>query len=116
MLSTLLTSGCIYVADVQQGNIIDRKELDQLKTGMTKKQVKFLLGSPLIQDAFHEDRWDYVYTLREGDNDFIEKRRLTLFFKGTKLNKIDNRGYPNPKPKAKEYSAPPTLQGHQGHH
>lgn len=102
ILSSLMIGGCVYVADVQQGNVIDKKELDQLKMGMTKKQVKFLLGSPTIQDVFHQDRWDYVYTLREGDNTFIEKRRLTLLFKGNTLKKIDNRGYPNPKPKPKE--------------
>lgn len=102
ILFTLNAGGCVYVADVQQGNVIDKKEFDQLKTGMTKKQVKFLLGSPIIKDAFHQDRWDYVYSLREGDNDYIEKRRLMLLFKGNTLKKIDNRGYPNPKPKAKE--------------
>ncbi len=97
VLSILLTTGCVYVADVQQGNVIEKKELDQLKTGMTKKQVKFLLGSPIIQDPFHHDRWDYVYTFREGDNSDIEKRSLTLLFKGNILKKITNRGYPNPK-------------------
>jgi len=99
IVSTLITGGCIYVADIQQGNVIEKKELDQLKTGMTKKQVKFLLGTPIIQDAFHQDRWDYVYTLREGDNTYVEKRRLMLLFKGNTLKKIDNRGFPNPNKK-----------------
>ena len=99
MLFTLVAGGCVYVADVQQGNVIDKKELDQLKTGMTKKQVKFLLGAPIIQDPFHQDRWDYAYTLREGNNDFIEKRRMALLFKGNTLIKIDNRGFPNPRKK-----------------
>jgi len=102
ILSSLVTTACVYVADVQQGNVIDKKELDQLKTGMTKKQVKFLLGSPIIQDSFHKNRWDYVYTLREGDNVQLEKRRLMLLFKGDTLTKIDNRGYPNPRPKKEE--------------
>ena len=102
LLCSLLTNGCVYVADVQQGNVIDKRELDQLKIGMTKKQIKFLLGTPIVQDIFHKDRWDYVYTLREGDNAYIEKRRLTLLFKGDTLKKIDNRGYPSPKPKRKE--------------
>ena len=92
----LLSTGCVYVADVQQGNVIDKKELDQLKVGMTKTQVQFLLGSPIIRDPFHQDRWDYVYTFRKGDDDFIEKRRMSLIFKGEKLSKIDNRGSPNP--------------------
>lgn len=102
ILTGLLLGGCVYVADVQQGNVIDKKELDQLKPGMTKKQVKFLLGSPIIQDAFHQDRWDYVYTFREGDSAYVEKRRLTLIFKGDTLKKFDNQGYPNPKPKPEE--------------
>lgn len=99
IISPLITGGCVYVADVQQGNVIEKKELDQLKTGMTKKQVKFLLGTPIIKDAFHQDRWDYVYTLREGDNTYVEKRRLMLLFKGNTLKKIDNRGFPNPRKK-----------------
>lgn len=92
----LQSTGCVYVADVQQGNVIDKKELDKLKTGMSKRQVRFLLGTPAIQDPFHKNRWDYVYTLRRGDDPDLEKRRLTLLFKGNKLKKIDNRAYPNP--------------------
>lgn len=102
LMASLATGGCVYVADVQQGNVIDKKELDQLRAGMTKKQVKFLLGAPIIQDPFHRDRWDYVYTLREGDNSYITKRRLTLLFKGDTLKTIENQGYPNPKPAPKE--------------
>lgn len=91
-------AGCVYVADVQQGNVIEQKELSQLKKGMTKQQVKFLLGAPIIRDPFHRDRWDYVYTLRKGDSAYIEKRRLTLVFDGETLKQIENHGYPNPKP------------------
>ena len=98
----LILAGCVYVADVQQGNIIEDKQLQQLKTGMTKEQVKFLLGSPIIKDAFHQDRWDYVYTLRLGNSSYIEKRRLTLAFKGNKLVNIDNQNYPNPKDEIKK--------------
>jgi outer membrane protein assembly factor BamE len=94
--TALTLTGCVYVADVQQGNVIDKKELDQLKLGMSKKQVKFLLGTPIVQDTFHQNRWDYIYTLRKGDNYILEKRRLTLLFKADKLSKIDNLGYPNP--------------------
>ena len=98
ILAGLSLAGCVYVADVQQGNVIDKKDLEQLKPGMSKKQVKFLLGTPIIQDTFHQDRWDYVYTLREGDSAYIEKRRLTLLFKGNILKGINNQDYPNPKP------------------
>lgn len=96
ILSMLSMTACVYVADVQQGNVIDKKVLDQLKVGMTKRQVKFLLGTPAIQDPFHKNRWDYVYTLRKGDNYILEQRRMSLLFKGDKLKKIDNRGFPNP--------------------
>lgn len=97
ILPLLMLYGCVYVADVQQGNIIEQKQLDQLKTGMSKKQVSFLLGSPIITDAFHKNEWDYVYTLRQGDSSYIEKRRLTLVFKGDKLISMVNDHYPNPK-------------------
>jgi outer membrane protein assembly factor BamE len=84
----------IYKLDVQQGNVIDNKMLMRLKPGMTKKQVRFVLGTPLIQDSFHQDRWDYVYKLMKNEK-LVEERHVVVYFKddqlfdikGEKLNK-----------------------------
>lgn len=84
----------VYRIAVQQGNIIDQKKVDQLKVGMTKRQVQFVMGSPLLNDAFHEDRWDYVYELRKGD-DTLRDRRFTLFFEGDKLVRYEGDYEPN---------------------
>lgn len=69
----------VYRINVQQGNIIDQKKLDQLKLGMSKRQVQFLLGTPLLVDTFNSERWDYLYSVRRGDRVLGEKR-FTVFF------------------------------------
>lgn len=68
-----------YRPDMQQGNLVTKEMVEQLHLGMTKLQVQFLLGVPLLRDMFHQDRWDYVYYLnpRFGQP---EHRRLTVFF------------------------------------
>ena len=57
-------SGCVYRANISQGNLIKQEDLDQVEVGMTRNQVRFLLGTPLIDDPFHQARWDYVYFIR----------------------------------------------------
>lgn len=78
--------------DIQQGNAIKSDDLKKLTVGMSKKQVLLLLGTPLIRDVFHDSRWDYVYTLK-GSNSNTKTMRLTLYFKASTLNKIDNVSY-----------------------
>ena len=68
-----------YRADVHQGNLVTSEMGLQLEKGMTDAQVQFLLGVPLVQDQFHEGRWDYVYYLQRGDGD-TQIRRLTVYF------------------------------------
>lgn len=78
--------------DIQQGNAIKAEYLDKLAVGMTRKQVTLLLGTPLIKDMFHPDRWDYVYSFKPGRKS-AKVMRLTLYFKADKLVKIDNINY-----------------------
>lgn len=78
--------------DVQQGNRIKPVTLKKLKTGMNRKQVLYVLGSPLLKDPFHEDRWDYIYYLKPG-NKAVKQSRVTLYFKKNKLVKIDDSEY-----------------------
>jgi outer membrane protein assembly factor BamE len=81
--------GCVrvYVPDVQQGNVITQEMVNQLKVGMNRRQVQFILGTPLIMDPFHQDRWDYYYSLKRGKK-YRAKRTLSLFFKGNELTEI----------------------------
>jgi len=74
-----------YRPDVHQGNIITKEMVEQLRQGMTREQVRFMLGTPLLTSEFHKDRWDYAYYLnpRKGE---VQNRRLTILFKDNKLD------------------------------
>lgn len=76
-----------YKLDVQQGNVVTSKMLLQLRPGMTKSQVRFIMGTPLIQDSFHGNRWDYVYQLREKGK-IVEQRRVILDFENELLKSV----------------------------
>jgi outer membrane protein assembly factor BamE len=76
-----------YRIDIQQGNVITQEMVAQLKPGLTKDQVKFILGSPLVADMFHTDRWDYVYMFKPGKGE-AQRRRLTVIFEDNKLAKL----------------------------
>lgn len=78
----------VYKMTVQQGNILTEEMVDNLTLGMTKRQVSFLLGTPLLTDFFHSDRWDYAYTIRRGHQP-MENRFLTLYFKDDALMRIE---------------------------
>jgi outer membrane protein assembly factor BamE len=84
-------SGCVYRVSVQQGNYLDKHETDQLATGMTKVQVRYLLGTPMVPSIFDNDRWDYLFYLKVGRQTPIQ-RQLTVYFKDDKVNKIDRHG------------------------
>ncbi len=74
----------VYRLNIDQGNIITQDMVNQLKPGMTRDQVKFVMGSPLIVDPFHADRWDYIYTLRKADGKRT-REQLTVLFKDDQL-------------------------------
>jgi len=73
-----------YKIDIQQGNAITQEMLDKLKPGMTPAQVRFILGSPLVEDPFHPNRWDYVYRYQKAGK-LSEQRRVTVVFENGKL-------------------------------
>lgn len=87
-------SGCVYKMDIAQGNTIPPQVLAQLKMGMTQNQVRFLLGTPAIQDPYRPDQWHYVYFLKDDNGKRTEMREMTLFFTGNELTGI--RGTLNP--------------------
>jgi len=83
----VLLNACIYKIDVQQGNIVTQEMLDQLRPGMTKQQVRFIMGTPLLQSVFNQQRWDYYYSFKPGYGE-LEKRRITLAFEGDNLQSV----------------------------
>ena len=91
-LTLSLTACEPHRIDIQQGNKIEPETLAQLKVGMTRKQVLFLLGTPLLKDAFHQDRWDYIFYLKPG-NQPAKQSRVTLSFKNNQLAEIDDTAY-----------------------
>ena len=90
MLLAGLLSACfpgVYRLDIPQGNILDEEKIDQLEMGMTKRQVRYLLGTPLVVDSFNQDRWEYYYSykrykLRDSKEIFYEARLTLTFDKG----------------------------------
>ncbi|MDI3323089.1 outer membrane protein assembly factor BamE [Pontibacterium granulatum] len=69
----------MYKIDVQQGNVVTQEMVDQLRPGMTRSQVRYVLGTPLLTDTFHANRWDYVYTLQEGKGDYGRQTLMVIF-------------------------------------
>jgi outer membrane protein assembly factor BamE len=97
LLAAALTAGCIYRMDIQQGNLLDAEQVDQLEVGMTRSQVRFLLGTPMVADSFDAARWDYVYSLRRGHSRQVERRHLIVWFDGDRVARIEE---PLPLPRA----------------
>jgi outer membrane protein assembly factor BamE len=87
-MSLALASGCVYRAAISQGNLIKQEDLDQAEVGMTRNQIRFLLGTPMIDDPFHKDRWDYVYYLKVGRQDAGFKRWVSIFFVDDRVSEI----------------------------
>ncbi|HEC26769.1 MAG TPA: outer membrane protein assembly factor BamE [Gammaproteobacteria bacterium] len=90
LLALLLLASCIktYKHDIQQGNIVDPDRLARLELGMSKNDVQALIGTSLLQDSFHPDRWDYYYSLRKARAKKTEQQLITLYFKDDKLSQI----------------------------
>ena len=85
-----------YRPDIQQGNFISQEMLAQLKPGQTREQVKFILGTPLLTDVFHADRWDYPFYLARGNGE-LTQARVTVYFKDDKVEKFDGGNLPTEK-------------------
>ena len=78
----------IHRLDIQQGNVVTQDMLARLEPGMTKRRVRFVLGTPLIADAFRTDRWDYVYTFKTGTNRAMQ-RTISVFFDNDRLTRLE---------------------------
>jgi outer membrane protein assembly factor BamE len=88
-LVAALVASCAYRIDIQQGNHLDEETVAQLAEGMTRKQVRFLLGTPMIEDPFHAQRWDYVYYLKPGRKRITAQSHLIVYFSGDTVTRIE---------------------------
>jgi outer membrane protein assembly factor BamE len=104
-----------YRPDIQQGNFVSQEMIDQVKVGQTRDQIMFILGTPLLTDMFHKDRWDYPFYLARGNGE-LTTSRVTLYFKDDKLERFEGGNLPSEReyiariagPSAvKEVKAPP---------
>jgi outer membrane protein assembly factor BamE len=81
--------GCVYVVDVQQGNKLDIKDVEQVQLGMTRSQVRYLLGSPVVGDPFHTERWDYIYYFLAGRAKQPDERWIIIYFDEDRVSGIE---------------------------
>jgi outer membrane protein assembly factor BamE len=83
-IASFILTSCVYKIDVEQGNIVTPEMVDQLEPNMNKRQVRYVLGTPLVVDTFHQDRWDYIYSVQPGGG-VREQKRLSVIFKDERL-------------------------------
>ena len=94
-----LAAGCVYRIDIQQGNVVVKDQLAKVKVGMSRPEVRQILGTPLLSDAFHANRWDYwFYNEKRGRE--LERNRITILFADDKVTRIDG-------------TAPVTIKGEE---
>lgn len=100
-------SGCVYRMDVQQGNYLDGKAVRQLKVGMTRSQVRYILGTPMVEDIFDRDRWDYIYYFKHGYWHRSVESRVIVYFHGGKVTRLALYNVPKGRPISPGRLAPP---------
>jgi len=114
----LLLAGCafpgVYRIDIPQGNVITQEMIDQLRPGLTKRQVTFILGTPLIRDTFDQDRWDYLYSFQPGGGERVQERVTVYFDENGELTRFDGDFEQTPEnlqfPQQAQSPAPSTAQ------
>lgn len=119
-VASLVLGGCAWLNDlpfvhkpeIQQGNVLDQDAINQLQPGMSKTQVRFIMGTPLLVDVFHQERWDYIYSMQIGHQP-REQKRLSIFFEDNRLASIKGdlqpEGGAKPRPKDVVISVPDGL-------
>jgi len=104
----LALQGCVYRMTIQQGNFLEERSVTQLQVGMTRSQVRYLLGTPMVPDAFDKDRWDYLYYLKKGRLKAPDQRHLIVYFQDDKVSRFDNQDA-RPMPPAEQRQTEPGV-------
>ena len=86
--------GCVYRPDIQQGNLLQTSDVDQVKPGMTRSQVRYILGTPMVSNPFDQQRWDYVYTFRRGRDRDVTRAHFIVRFDGDKVSSVETPDLP----------------------
>jgi outer membrane protein assembly factor BamE len=122
-LVIVFAAGCAYAPPIRQGNFIDQDSVAKVKKGMTKAQVRFALGTPLLNDPFHAHRWDYVYYFQPNNGEAILRKHVVIYFANNKVSRIVKHGLNKPHketapvkipPDTKLPSGPPPKKARQG--
>lgn len=86
----LVASGCVYRMDIQQGNFLKEEDVAKVQVGMTRSQVRFLLGTPMVADSFEPNRWDYVYYVKPGKRRRdLTNRHVIVYFEGDQVSRME---------------------------
>ena len=86
---SITIQSCVYRVDVQQGNLLEDKDVEAVQVGMTRSQVRFLLGTPMVEDPFHHARWDYIYYFRQGRRRTADRSWLIVHFDADRVKEIE---------------------------
>jgi outer membrane protein assembly factor BamE len=96
LLGAVISSGCVYRPDIQQGNLLLPSDIDQVTVGMSRSQVRYLLGTPMVSDPFAPQRWDYVYRMTHGRSSTVDTAHIVVRFDGDKVSSVERLESPAP--------------------
>ena len=104
LFAALLSSGCVYRPDIQQGNLLKLSDVEQVTVGMSRSQVRYLLGTPMVSDPFAPQRWDYVYRMTYGRDREVITAHFLVRFDGDKVTSVEKLVLPEPPRRSKSRS------------
>lgn len=91
LAAALFSTACVHKLSIQQGNYLEDDQVQKVEEGMTREQVKFLLGTPVADDPFTNDRWDYVYLYRNGRTGETLRRQVIVYFVNDRVSRIEKQ-------------------------
>jgi len=93
--AAVLLAGCVYRLNIQQGNLLEAGDVAQITVGMTRSQVRYVLGTPMISDPFDAQRWDYVYSMRRGRDRHVDRAHFVVHFDGDTVSRVETLDPPD---------------------
>jgi outer membrane protein assembly factor BamE len=96
LLLAVSAAGCVYRPEIQQGNLLTLSDVEQVTVGMSRSQVRYLLGTPMVSDPFAPQRWDYIYRRTHGRDRQVDKAHFIVRFEGDKVTAVEKVALPQP--------------------